>query len=41
MPGVVVVLDTLPTGQAIEELTMIVECSGQSEWENQVAYLPL
>jgi predicted nuclease of predicted toxin-antitoxin system len=41
MPGVIAVPDTLPIGQAIEGLTIIVECSAQSEWENQVVHLPL
>jgi predicted nuclease of predicted toxin-antitoxin system len=41
MPGVIAVPDTLPIGQAIEEIAIIVECSAQSEWENQVVYLPL
>jgi predicted nuclease of predicted toxin-antitoxin system len=41
MPGVIAAPDTLPIGQAIEELTIIVECSAQSEWENPVVYLPL
>ncbi len=41
MPGIITVPDTMPIGQAIEELTIIVECSAPSEWENQVVYLPL
>jgi hypothetical protein len=41
MPGVIAVPDTLPLGQAIEEITIIVECGAQSQWENQVVYLPL
>lgn len=41
MPGVFVVPQDLSIGRAIEELTMIVLCSHQSEWENLVVWLPL
>jgi hypothetical protein len=41
MPGVIAIPDTLPIGQAIEELHLLVECSGQQELENQVLHLPL
>ncbi len=41
MPGVIIVPETLPIGQAIEELVTVIECSEQSEYENQVVHLPL
>lgn len=41
MPGVVIVLDSMPIGQAIEDLLLIAECSRPGEWEGQVRYLPL
>jgi len=30
----------IPIGQAIEELTMLVLCSDQSEWKDLIIYLP-
>lgn len=41
MPGAIIVPETLPIGQAIEELLTIIECSDQSEYENQVVHIPL
>jgi predicted nuclease of predicted toxin-antitoxin system len=41
MAGVIVVPENLPIGEAIEELLTIVECSEQSEFENQVLHIPL
>ena len=41
MPGVIAVPDTLSIGQAIEDLTVIVECSQANELESFVLYLPL
>jgi hypothetical protein len=41
MPGIIAVPDDLPIGQAIEQLHLVVECSGEHELENQVLYLPL
>src|SRR5215510_13877345 len=41
MPGIIAVPDDLPIGQAIEQLHIVVECSGEHELENQVLYLPL
>ena len=41
MPGVFVVDDTLPIGRAIEELEVIVMCSADDEWDNQVVFIPL
>lgn len=41
MPGAIVFAESLPIGQAIEELAVVIECSEQSEWENQIIHLPL
>lgn len=41
MAGVIAFAETLPIGQAIEELATVIECSEQDEWVNQVVYLPL
>jgi len=41
MPGVIAFAESLPVGQAIEELAIVIECSRQSEWENQAVHLPL
>lgn len=41
VPGVFEVKRDMPIGQAIDELLTIIGASEQSEWENQVVYLPL
>jgi hypothetical protein len=41
MPGVFVINDRLPVGQAIEELLLVTTCSEASEWVGRVLYLPL
>ena len=41
MPGVFVVPDSLPLGDAIRDLVLVAECSEEGEWENNVHYLPL
>lgn len=41
MPGVFEVRRSLSTGQAIEEILMLAECSLEGEWEGKVCYLPL
>jgi hypothetical protein len=41
MPGVFKVATTLSTGQAIEDLLLILECSVEAEWERQVRCPPL
>jgi hypothetical protein len=41
MPGVFVVGNHLPTGRAIEDLHLLVECSHPSEWDSRVLHLPL
>lgn len=41
MPGVFEVSASMPIGVVIEELSVILECSLEGEWEGQVRYLPL
>jgi len=41
MPGVFEVPQTLPVGDAVEDLLLIAECSAPGEWEAQIRYLPL
>ena len=41
MPGVIAVPDTLPIGQAIDDLALVVDCAWPSELENLVLYLPV
>lgn len=40
-PGVFAVSQSLPIGQAIEEILLLFECSVEGEWEGQVRFLPL
>jgi hypothetical protein len=39
MPGIIVVLDTMPIGNAIDALTMYLECGSPEEFENLVIFL--
>jgi predicted nuclease of predicted toxin-antitoxin system len=41
MAGMFVVNDRMPVRQAIDELSLLVDCSEQAEWKNVVLYLPL
>lgn len=41
MPGVFVVGQDVPIGQAIEEILILAECSEEGEWDGQVLHLPL
>jgi Domain of unknown function (DUF5615) len=41
MPGVFVVPQSLPIGQAIDNVLLLAECSLEGEWEGQVRFLPL
>jgi uncharacterized protein DUF5615 len=41
MPGVCVVPQSLPLGPVIEDLVIVLACSTEDDWENQVRYLPL
>jgi hypothetical protein len=38
---VVLVPDSLPIGAVIEEILLLDECSGESDWAAGVVYLPL
>ena len=40
-PGVIAVPDSLPIGQAIEELALLIVCSEPTEFVDLVRYLPL
>jgi hypothetical protein len=41
MPGVWAVSGSVPIGQAIDDLLLLVDCSREGEWEGQVLFLPL
>jgi predicted nuclease of predicted toxin-antitoxin system len=41
MPGVFLVGDRLPVGQAIEEILLMANCSDMGEWEELVVFVPL
>jgi hypothetical protein len=41
MPGVIAVPQDLAIGEAIEEISTLIECSLENEWENQVVFIPL
>lgn len=41
MPGIVEIIETMPIGQAIEELLILIGASDPAEWENQIVYLPM
>jgi hypothetical protein len=41
MPGLFVVLETVPISTAIDEVLLIAECSFEGEWEWQIRFLPL
>lgn len=41
IPGVFIVNDRFPVGQAIQEILLMVGCTEQTEWNGRVAYLPL
>ncbi|MXY22362.1 MAG: hypothetical protein F4Y49_13645 [Dehalococcoidia bacterium] len=41
MPGVVMVPQSIPAGQAISDIHLLSECSLEGEFEGQVLYLPL
>jgi hypothetical protein len=40
MPGVIVVSDTLPIGEAINLVVEYVECGKAEDFANQVIFLP-
>jgi hypothetical protein len=41
VPGVFILHDRFPVGQAIQEILLLVECSEQTEWSGHVVHLPL
>jgi predicted nuclease of predicted toxin-antitoxin system len=41
MPGVIAVPQDLPIGEAIAELSTLIECSLENEWKDQVVFIPL
>jgi hypothetical protein len=41
MPGVFVVSQQTPVGQAIEDILLLAECSLEGEWQEQIRFLPL
>jgi predicted nuclease of predicted toxin-antitoxin system len=41
MPGVIVVPSVVPIGRVIEDLLLLVQCSEEGEWENQIVRVPL
>lgn len=41
MPGVFVIHDRFPVGQAIQEILLLAHCSQAGEWEGIVVFLPL
>jgi hypothetical protein len=41
MPGIFEVDCDAPLALVLEDLTLLVECSMDEEWEGQVIYLPL
>lgn len=41
MPGVIALTQDFPIGEAIEELSVLIEYSLENEWENQVVFIPL
>jgi hypothetical protein len=40
-PGVFVVPQSMPLGQAVDELVLLIACTEANEWVNQVTHLPL
>jgi hypothetical protein len=40
MPGVIVVSNTMPIGEAIELVSAYLECGNAEEFYHQVAFLP-
>jgi hypothetical protein len=40
IPGVFIVDDLAPIGACIEEIVLVLECSAEAEWEDQMHYIP-
>jgi hypothetical protein len=41
MPGLFILNDRFPVGQAIQEILLLVACSEQAEWSGRAVHLPL
>jgi hypothetical protein len=41
MPGLFAVIQSAPTGQVIDDLAVLIECSLEGEWEGRVIYIPM
>jgi predicted nuclease of predicted toxin-antitoxin system len=41
MPGMFILNDRFPVGQAIQEILLVVACSEQAEWNGRAVHLPL
>ena len=41
MPGLFLIPQSRRTGEAIDELLLIIECSSADEWAGQIKYIPL
>ncbi len=41
LPGVFIVDDLASIGECVEDILLLAECSEQSEWRDQINYLPL
>ncbi len=41
MPGVFIVGQDVPVGQAVDDMLLLIECSREGEWEGLVLHLPL
>jgi hypothetical protein len=41
MPGIFLINDRLPVGEAIRGLMLIIACSEQAEWSGQTVFVPL
>ncbi|MGF1537380.1 MAG: hypothetical protein ACFB4J_12995 [Elainellaceae cyanobacterium] len=41
MAGIFVIRDRMPIRQTIDELSLLIECSAQTEWRVIALYLPL
>jgi Domain of unknown function (DUF5615) len=40
-PGIFLVDDLMPIGQAVDELVLVIECSDPIEFANRITYFPL
>jgi hypothetical protein len=41
MPGVFVIPEDMPIGEAVRELELVALASESEEWQNRVVFLPL